>query len=54
MTIVSNELIVVAPPKVLGNLRKAFHPEVADRIAAEIPKEMTSHPIPEIERHIAA
>ena len=48
------ELIVVAPPKVLGNLRKAFHPEVADRIVAEIPKEMISHPIAEIERHIAA
>ena len=48
------ELIVVAPPKVLGNLRKAFHAEVTERIVAEIPKEMTSHPIPEIERHIAA
>lgn len=48
------ELIVVAPPKVLGTLRKAFHPEVAGRIVTEIPKEMTSHPIPEIERHIAA
>jgi protein required for attachment to host cells len=49
-----DELIVVAPPKILGNLRKAFHPEVAGRIVAEIPKEMTSHPIAEIERHIAA
>ena len=49
-----DELIVVAPPKILGNLRKAIHPEVAGRIVAEIPKEMTSHPIAEIERHIAA
>ena len=48
------ELIVVAPPKVLGTLRKAFHAEGTERIVAEIPKEMTSHPIPEIERHIAA
>jgi protein required for attachment to host cells len=48
-----DELIVVAPPKILGNLRKAFHPEVASRVVAEIPKEMTSHPIAEIERHIA-
>ncbi|MBR1126456.1 host attachment protein [Bradyrhizobium lablabi] len=48
------ELIVVAPPKVLGSLRKAFHSKVTDRIVAEIPKEMTSHPIAEIERHIAA
>jgi protein required for attachment to host cells len=48
------ELIVVAPPKVLGNLRKAFHREVIERIVGEIPKEMTAHPIAEIERHIAA
>jgi protein required for attachment to host cells len=47
-------LIVIAPAKILGNLRKAFHPEVIERITAEIPKEMTSHPIAAIERHIAA
>src|SRR5437773_12060691 len=34
-------LIVIAPAKILGNLRKAFHPGVIARIAAEIPKEMT-------------
>jgi protein required for attachment to host cells len=32
------KLIVVAPPKVLGNLRKAFHKEVRDRLKAEVPK----------------
>jgi protein required for attachment to host cells len=48
------KLIVIAPPKVLGNLRKAFHAEVADRIVAEIPKELTSHTIPEIEKLVAA
>jgi protein required for attachment to host cells len=49
-----DRLIVIAPAKILGNLRKAFHPEVVERIAAEIPKQMTSHPIAEIERRIAA
>ncbi len=49
-----DKLIVVAPPKVLGNLRKAFHKEVSDRISAEIPKELTSHPLHEIERLLAA
>jgi protein required for attachment to host cells len=34
--------------------RKAFHAEVADRIVGEIAKELTSHPIPQIERLIAA
>jgi protein required for attachment to host cells len=48
------KLVIVAPPKILGDLRRAFHAEVIDRIAAEIPKELTSHPVTEIERLIAA
>jgi protein required for attachment to host cells len=47
-------LVVVAPPKVLGNLRKAFHKEVVDRITGEVPKDLTSHPVAEIERLLAA
>jgi protein required for attachment to host cells len=47
-------LVVVAPPKVLGNLRKAFHKEVVDRITGEVPKDLTSHPLPDIERLLAA
>ncbi len=47
-------LVVVAPPKVLGNLRKAFHKEVVDRIVGELPKNLTSHPVPEIEKLLAA
>ena len=49
-----DQLVIVAPPKILGSLRKAFHPEVAERVAAEIPKELTSHPVAEIERLVAA
>jgi protein required for attachment to host cells len=48
------KLVIVAPPKVLGNLREAFHAEVLHRITAEIPKELTSHPVSEIERLVAA
>src|SRR5438132_9369840 len=44
-----DRLIIIAPPKILGNLRKAFHPEVLGRTAAEIPKELTSHPVTELE-----
>jgi protein required for attachment to host cells len=47
-------LVVIAPAKILGNLRKAFHAEVTDRLVGEIPKELTSHPIAEIERLVAA
>jgi protein required for attachment to host cells len=49
-----DKLVVVAPAKVLGNLRQAFHAEVAQRIVGEIPKELTSHPIPDIEKLMAA
>jgi protein required for attachment to host cells len=43
------ELIVVAPPKVLGRLRRSMHKEVMDRVTAEIPKELTMHSVPDIE-----
>jgi protein required for attachment to host cells len=42
------ELIVVAPPKVLGNLRASFHKEVAERVVGEIAKDLTGQPIAEI------
>lgn len=47
-------LVIIAPPKILGSLRKAFHTEVLARIVAEIPKELTSHPVSEIGKLIAA
>lgn len=43
-------LIVIAPPKTLGELRRHYHKEVANRLTAEIPKDLTGHPVPEIER----
>jgi len=45
-----SSLIVVAPPRVLGALRKALHAQVIARIAAEVPKELTSHTVGDIER----
>lgn len=47
------KLVIIAPPKILGNLRRAFHAEVLDRIIGEIPKELTSHPVAQIEKLIA-
>ena len=43
------KLVIVAPPKALGVLRKALHKEVERRILLTINKEMTDRPIPEIE-----
>jgi len=44
------QLVVVAPPKILGELRKEFHKEVADRVIAEIDKTLTNRDLGEIER----
>ncbi len=46
-------LIIVAPPKVLGTLRKSLHKEVLDRLEAEIPKELATHSVPSIRNELA-
>lgn len=47
-------LVVVAGPNALGTFRKHLHPEVANRIVGEVHKTLTKHPLPEIERILAA
>jgi protein required for attachment to host cells len=47
-------LIVVAAPRTLGELRKAYHGEVAKRVIGEVPKVLTSHPTDEIAAAILA
>lgn len=43
-------LIIVAPPRTLGEMRKHYHKEVSERLAGELDKDLTGHPIPDIER----
>jgi len=43
------KLVVVAPPHTLGELRKHYHKEVTSRIIEEINKDLTRHPIDDIE-----
>ncbi len=50
----ANALVVAAPPRTLAELRQSFHPDVKRRIIAEIDKDLTNHPVAEIERHLAA
>lgn len=45
-----DKLVLVAAPQVLGHLRDDLHKEVADRIVAEIPKNLANHPVDEIAR----
>lgn len=46
-------VIVAAPPRTLAELREAFHDDVKQRIIAEIDKDLTKHPVWEIEKHLA-
>lgn len=48
-----DSLTVVAPPAVLGDLRKAFSQAVKERIAIELDKDLTRHPIDRMETLIA-
>lgn len=43
-------LIIIAPPRTLGELRKHYHKEVSERLTGEIDKTLTGHPIPDIEQ----
>ncbi len=45
-----DSLIVIAPPKTLGELRKHYHKEVSSRLKGEFDKDLTGHPIKDIEK----
>jgi protein required for attachment to host cells len=47
-------LVVVAPPKTLGELRKHYHKEVEKRLVGEVAKDLTNVPVEEIERILQA
>lgn len=46
-------LVIAADPSTLGELRKEFHQEVEKRIVDEIDKDLTNHPIDDIEKMFA-
>ena len=46
------QLVLAAPPMIMGDLRKAMHREVSERVVAEISKDLTNMPPLEIERNI--
>lgn len=48
------QLIIVAPPRTLGELRKHYHKTVEARLIAEIDKDLTGMAIPTIEQNITA
>ncbi|PYE90380.1 host attachment family protein [Phyllobacterium leguminum] len=44
------KIVLIAPPQVLGALRRELHKEVSVRVAAEIPKTLTNHTVVSIEQ----
>lgn len=48
-----SKLVIAAPPMIMGDLRKAMHKEVTDKIVAEISKDLTNMPPDKIETIIS-
>ncbi|TIP78690.1 MAG: host attachment protein, partial [Mesorhizobium sp.] len=48
------EMVLIAPPQVLGDMRRKLHKEVAEKITVEIPKTLTNHTIDDIENLLQA
>ena len=47
-------LLVAAPPRTLAELRRAFHDDIRQRIIVELDKDLTRHPVADIEKHMLA
>ena len=50
----SGELVIIAPPRTLGVLRKRLRRDVSERVSAEITKDLVKHPIIAIERLVTS
>jgi protein required for attachment to host cells len=48
-----DKLLIVAPPTTLGELRRHYHKEVEQRLVGEIAKDLTNHPVDQIEKIIS-
>ncbi|AFL54764.1 MULTISPECIES: host attachment protein [Sinorhizobium] len=46
-------VVLVAPPRVLGILRKRLDPSTRAAVATEVAKDLVKFPIPEIERYLS-
>ncbi len=48
-----DQLIVIAPPRTLGEIRKHYHKDVSSRLIGELDKDLTGHTVSQIERVVA-
>ena len=49
-----SQLIVIAAPRTLGELRKRYHQKLSEVLLAEIPKDLTGHTVDDVARAIAS
>lgn len=45
-----SEIVIVAPPKTLGEIRKDLSKKAQEKVAGELGKDLTRHPLPDIEK----
>ncbi len=45
-------ILIAAPPRTLADLRRAFHADVKAKIVGEVAKDLTKHPVSDIEKHL--
>jgi protein required for attachment to host cells len=45
-------VVIAAPPRTLADLRQVLHGDVKARVMAEVDKDLTKHPVYEIEKHL--
>ena len=50
----AKRIVLVAPPKALGQIRPSLSADTQAAITAEVAKDLTNFPIDQIERHLAA
>lgn len=48
------DLVVIADPKTLGEMRKHYHAKLSGALLKEIPKDLTGHSAADIEKTLAA
>lgn len=49
-----SDLIIIAAPRTLGELRKSYHKRLSEVLRGEISKDLTDHAVHDIEKAIAA
>jgi protein required for attachment to host cells len=47
-----DDLVIIAAPRALGEMRKHYHKALSAKLRSEIPKDLTGHSIAEVEKAV--